>query len=79
MSNTELIIENALSGWTSGQEIVARKEFDHGTTLAITRDEVGRFSLFRAFILGERAEVSADLQDVDEYTLMTHLLENGRY
>lgn len=60
--NTKLIIENALSGWIDG-EVIARRDFESGTRIVVTQTEGGTYSMFRAFIIGGRAEVSADVQE----------------
>ena len=61
------LIDEALKGWMSDGEVIAEREFPSGTKIVVLKDKAdaidgGSFSMYRAFGLGEHAEVSADVQ-----------------
>lgn len=59
----KLAIANALSGWVHG-EVILEREFPSDSKIVVVQSDDGsRYSMYRAFILGDRAEVSADVQE----------------
>lgn len=77
MSNKNKI-EAALEGWVT-QPVVAYRENEFDERLVVTRSKDGSFSLFRAFMVGDNAHVSVDLQDVEDVTVLQHLLDHMRF
>lgn len=73
-----IAIENALSGWTAGADVVAQKEFGGDTKVVVTR-EGDAFTVLRAFSIGDRADVSCDLREASAEEAIAHLLEKGAY
>jgi hypothetical protein len=71
-------IEQALLDWKGDSNLVVSKDFNDDTEVMIVHNENG-YSLLRAFVLGDRVEVSCDLQDVSAQDVMAHLLARADY
>jgi hypothetical protein len=79
IKDRDTAINAALAKWIGGDVVVTRKRFFETTEVVVTENPNG-YSVYRAFLIGDdRAEVSADLQDVSAEKAMTFLLEHGSF
>lgn len=75
-------MQGILEKWTKGETIVASKITEEEQIVVSRRDDADKdngniYSLYRSFPIGaeNKWEISADLQSVDQETLIKHLLE----
>jgi hypothetical protein len=79
IKDRDTAIDAALAKWIGDDVVVTRKRFFETTEVVVTQNPSG-YSVYRAFLVGDdRAEVSADLQDVPAEKVMTFLLEHGSF
>jgi hypothetical protein len=79
IKDRDTAINAALEKWIGDDVVVTRKRFFETTEVVVTENPNG-YSVYRAFLIGDdRAEVSADLQDVPAEKVMTFLLEHGSF
>jgi hypothetical protein len=69
-------IEDTIKEWTGDGEIVALHEFKRlGATIAVVANDVGFYDMIRVFTLGDRIEVSMDVQSGSARDVFVRLME----